>query len=347
MKSLFSPMISLLCLVSILITVVWYHVNSNTRVDPPLPIPQKKSPPKTFNLCKSCKKIIGKIMEDYNKTWHKQQDNSHKFRSQLTRECHGFDKAIITQANTPVGFTIVYGLHERTIQVDSKLFSTFAAEHPFLNRTLDTCSVVGNGGILADSGCGRMIDSAQFVFRCNLPPLENYEKHVGTKTNLVTVNPSILRQKYGSLMNRRRPFVDSLRTYGSSMLLLPAFSLVWNTDLCVRVVYTIEDFGSPVRPVYFNPEYFHNLAAFWQKQGLKSGRLSSGILMVSLALEVCENVHVYGFWPFSNHPYGLYDLTHHYYDDRQADKVHAMPAEFELLMKLHNQGVLKLHLGDC
>ncbi|XP_041637099.1 alpha-2,8-sialyltransferase 8E-like [Cheilinus undulatus] len=316
---------------------------------PPLPVPQKKSAPKTFNLCKECKKVIGKVMQNYSQNWHKQEDNYQKFRSQLRAKCNGFDKAIITQENSPVGSKLVYDWQKKTIKVDPKLFSTFIKEHPFSNRTWETCAVVGNGGILADSGCGRMIDSAQFVFRCNLPPLKNgYERHVGTKTDLVTANPSILREKYASLMDRRRPFVERLRTYSNSLLLLPAFSFGYDAPVCLRVAYTVEDFGCPIRPVYFNPEYIINLHAFWHTQGLQPKRMSTGLMMVSFALEVCENVHVYGFWPFINHPYGFYDLTHHYYDDVKAKKgVHTMPVEFELLMKLHNQGVLKLHLGDC
>uniref|UniRef100_A0A3Q3MIG6 ST8 alpha-N-acetyl-neuraminide alpha-2,8-sialyltransferase 6 n=1 Tax=Labrus bergylta TaxID=56723 RepID=A0A3Q3MIG6_9LABR len=187
--------------------------------------------------------------------------------------------------------------------------------HPFSNKTWDTCSVVGNGGILTDSSCGERIDSAQFVMRCNLPPLGNgYEKHVGVKTDLVTANPSILMEKYESLMKRRRPFVESLHIYGNSLLLFPF---------------------SPIRPVFINPKYFSKLAAFWRVQGLGSAWMSTGLIMTSIALEVCENVHLYGFWPFDNHPYGLYDLTNHYYDDRKAKSVHAMPKEFGLLMQLH------------
>ncbi|XP_041637261.1 alpha-2,8-sialyltransferase 8E-like [Cheilinus undulatus] len=318
-------------------------------VSHPLPTTQKKRAPKTFNLCDDCKKDVEKIMSNYSQNWHKQEDNYQKFRSQLKSKCNGFNKAILSQTNTPVGFKIVYDWEKATLKVDRKLFNTFIKEHPFSNRTWDTCAVVGNGGILADSGCGRMIDSAQFVFRCNLAPLENgYEKHLGTKTDLVTANPSILKQRYASLMDHRHPFVESLRIYGNSLLLLPAFSFLGSTPICMRAIYAVEDHGSPMRPVYLNPEYFISVKSFWRTQGLKSYRPSSGMVMVSLAFEVCENVHVYGFWPFSNHPYGLYDLKHHYYDDRKPDQgIHAMPAEFGLLMKLHNQGVLKLHLGDC
>lgn len=47
-------------------------------------------------------------------------------RSQLSSKCHGFEKAIITQANTAVGSKIVYdGERKRSIQVNPEIFSTF------------------------------------------------------------------------------------------------------------------------------------------------------------------------------------------------------------------------------
>ncbi|XP_005726202.2 alpha-2,8-sialyltransferase 8E-like [Pundamilia nyererei] len=185
--------------------------------------------------------------------------------------------------------------------------------------------------------------------KCNLPPLENgYEKDVGSKTSLVTANPSIIFQKYGALTGRRLPFVESLHKYGNSLLLLPAFSFGRNTAMCQRAAYTIEDFESPIRPVFSNAQYLHSLDQFWSSEGLKERRLSTGFIMVSMALELCENVHLYGFWPFSNHPYDLYTLTNHYYDDVPVKTFfHAMPAEFEHLLQLHTEGVLRLHLGDC
>lgn len=359
LKSFFSLVITLFCLGSLLTTVIWYMVDNNSlrsNVEPQRPHPKKKSAPEPSDPsdpsdpCKGCREVINKVIERYSQTWRKQENNYQQFSSQLSSQCHGLDRAIITQANTPVGSKIVYdGDKKKTLKVTPELFSTFAKEHPFPNKTWDTCAVVGNGGILTNSSCGDIIDSAQFVIRCNLPPLgKRYEKHVGTKTDIVTANPSIFLEKYGALMGRRRPFVESLHSYGKSRLLLPAFSYGHNTPVCMRAVYSIEDFESPIQPIFFNPEYLQSLALFWRSRGLRAVRLSTGIIMASIALEHCANVHLYGFWPFGNHPHGLHALTNHYYDDRQTKtKFHSMPAEFDLLLQLHSQGVLKLHLGDC
>ncbi|KAM9391576.1 alpha-2,8-sialyltransferase 8E-like [Pholidichthys leucotaenia] len=215
-------------------------------------------------------------------------------------------------------------------------------EHPFLNKTWDTCSVVGNGGILANSRCGERIDSAELVFRCNLAPLsKGYEKDVGRKTYLVTMNPSILSHKYGFLMEHRRPFVEKLHSYGNVYLLLPAI------PISMQVLYTLEDFEMPTQVVFFNPTYLQKVNTFWRSHGLKARRVSTGLIMVTIALEVCSNVHIYGFWPFDNHPYSLRTLTHHYYDHVLPKPFHAMPVEFDLLLRLHSQGVLRLHLGEC
>uniref|UniRef100_A0A3B5AVX5 Alpha-2,8-sialyltransferase 8F-like n=1 Tax=Stegastes partitus TaxID=144197 RepID=A0A3B5AVX5_9TELE len=270
-------------------------------------------------------------------------------RSKLSNECFGLEEAIITQTSKRVGSKIVFNGVRKTLQVTPQLSSIFAKKNPFSNKTWDTCAVVGNGGILTNSSCGNVIDSAQFVIRCNLPPVDNgYGKHVGVKTDLVTANPSIFTQNYEALTGRRRPFVKRLHTYGNSLLLLPAFSYTSDTDVSLRAFYTIEESDSPIRPVFLNPEYFQSLLLFWRSQGLYKGQLSTGITMVSLALELCKDVHLYGFWPFSTHPFSFHNLTNHYFDNKQPKFiVHAMPTEFELLLQLHSQGVLRLHLGDC
>uniref|UniRef100_A0A3B3QDQ5 ST8 alpha-N-acetyl-neuraminide alpha-2,8-sialyltransferase 6 n=1 Tax=Paramormyrops kingsleyae TaxID=1676925 RepID=A0A3B3QDQ5_9TELE len=212
-------------------------------------------------------------------------------------------------------------------------------DSPFLNKTFKTCSVVGNGGVLGNSSCGKNIDLAQFVIRCNLGTLNNgYDKHVGKKTNLISFNPSILTEHYGALIDYRRPFVNRLDLYKDALLLLPTFPYQRDTAVSLCAYYTLNDFDSSIRAVLYNPEYLRNLMT----------RLSTGIMMVSLGVEMCDDVQVYGFWPFPVHPNDCRPITNRYYDNRPwKRKFHVMPDEFHQLLRLHNMGVLKLHLGRC
>lgn len=126
-SSFYSPVLSLSCLL-------------HSNVEPQRPSPQKKSAPQPSDPCNGCREVIDKVLERYSKTWKKQEDNYQKIRSQLNSKCHGSDKAIITQANTPVGSKLVYdGEKKRSLQVTPEIFSTFAKVGclSFMNITSD------------------------------------------------------------------------------------------------------------------------------------------------------------------------------------------------------------------
>ncbi|MCI4384929.1 hypothetical protein PGIGA_G00044530 [Pangasianodon gigas] len=293
---------------------------------------------------------IDKLIANYTSKWKKQKKNIESYRSLLGKSCNAISNALVTKGNSPVGKNITYDASNKKLVVTPALFNKFPKENPFKKAPWDSCAVVGNGGILAKSSCGKQIDSATFVIRCNLPPLSNgHERDTGNKTSLVTANPSILFQKYHGLNKHRRPFVEDMQLYGDALLLLPAFSFRRNTAVSLRALYSLQDLSdSGPRAVFFNPAYLKSLAGFWRGQGIRSFRLSTGIMMASLALELCNNVHLYGFWPFGTHPYTRQPLTNHYFDNRPVNKrMHAMPAEFKALLNLHNKGVIHLHLGEC
>ncbi|MBN3289504.1 SIA8A sialyltransferase, partial [Polypterus senegalus] len=215
---------------------------------------------------------------------------------------------------------------------------------PLWNKTLGHCAVVGNGGILRNSSCGEQIDQADFVIRFNLPSL-NYTADVGTKTDLVTANPSIL-SNYDSLSYARKPFMQRMKAYGHAEVLMPAFAYAFCMEPSFRVYFTLQDFNLQ-HVSFFHPEYLSKLHKYWRNKRLTATRLSSGMMLVSVALELCSKVSLYGFWPF---PYDLngQPLIHHYYDNHPVTPgMHSLPLEFFNLLQMHIKGILKLNIGKC
>lgn len=266
----------------------------------------------------------------------------------LHTECNASGMLFVTRENTRLGQNLTYEVQRKATKVvDKMLYNMLPRAAPWgISRVLGRCAVVGNGGILRNSSCGEKINSADFVIRLNLPPM-NYSSDVGVKSSLVTINPSQITQSFMGLCNARKPFVDKAAAYGNAYLAITPFSYVVSTELSFRVFHTMKDMRPQQGVLYFHPDYLLRLAHYWQKHGRTGLRLSSGFMLVSVALELCEKVDIYGFWPF---PTDLTQkpVTHHYYDNVVAKQgVHAMPEEFLMLLHMHSQGVLQLHVGKC
>ncbi|XP_059582572.1 alpha-N-acetylneuraminide alpha-2,8-sialyltransferase, partial [Alligator mississippiensis] len=254
----------------------------------------------------------------------------------------------MTKHNSPMGKNLWFdGEFLYSFTIDNATYSLFPKATPF-QLPLKKCSVVGNGGILKNSGCGRQIDQADFVMRCNLPPLSSeFSKDVGSKTQLVTANPSIIRKRFQNLLWSRKAFVNSVKVYNHSYIYMPAFSMKTGTEPSLRVYYTLEDFGASQTVLFANPNFLRDIGKFWKSKGIHAKRLSTGLFLVSAALGLCEEVTIYGFWPFSVDLHGRF-ISHHYYDNVLPDSgFHAMPEEFLQLWFLHKSGVLRMQLEQC
>ncbi|XP_050180695.1 alpha-2,8-sialyltransferase 8F isoform X3 [Myiozetetes cayanensis] len=284
-----------------------------------------------------------------NCTWVRRQEESTKFRSELASCCDAVHNFIASQNNSPLGSNMSYEVDsKKTILITEDIFKMLPVSSPLSVYPFKTCAVVGNGGILKNSSCGAEIDRSDFVFRCNLPPTTgSISKDVGNKTNLVTVNPSIIAQKYNKLNEKKREFLENIAVYGDAFLLLPAFSFRSNTATSFKVYHTLKEFKATQRAIFFHPTYLKSLAQFWRTKGVKAYRLSSGFMITSAALELCENVKLYGFWPFSKSTEKM-PISHHYYDNQLPKPgFHAMPKEYNQILQLHGKGILKLQFGKC
>ncbi|XP_044513766.1 alpha-2,8-sialyltransferase 8E isoform X3 [Gracilinanus agilis] len=281
--------------------------------------------------------------------WAMNISEANQFKSTLSRCCNAPSFLFTTQKNTPLGTKLKYEVDTSGIyHINQEIFRMFPKDMPYNRSQFKKCAVVGNGGILKNSRCGREIDSADFVFRCNLPPIsEKYTGDVGAKTDVVTVNPSIITERFHKLEKWRRPFYQVLQVYENASVLLPAFYNTRNTDVSIRVKYVLDDFESPQAVYYFHPQYLINVSRYWLNLGVRAKRISTGLILVTAALELCEEVHLFGFWAFPMNPSGLF-ITHHYYDNvKPRPGFHAMPSEIFNFLHLHSRGILRVHTGTC
>ncbi|XP_028811378.1 alpha-N-acetylneuraminide alpha-2,8-sialyltransferase [Denticeps clupeoides] len=295
----------------------------------------------------SDKEIVDEVLRQ-GAAWSKNLTGIGLYRNLITKCCDPKRMFAVTKENSPMGKVLWYdGEFYHSHTVNNETYPLFVQETP-LQLPLKKCSVVGNGGVLKNSGCGRDIDQADFVMRCNLPPLsKEYTEDVGSRTNLVTANPSIIEKRFQSLLWSRKAFVESMKAYGSSYVYMPAFSMKPGTDPSLRAYHALADFSSNQTVLFANPDFLKSVGKFWKAHGVHAKRLSTGLFLVSLALGLCEEVTAYGFWPFS---VGLDEqpVSHHYYDNvLPFSGFHAMPEEFLRLWHLHKSGTLRLRIGRC
>ncbi|KAK7129493.1 hypothetical protein R3I94_017645 [Phoxinus phoxinus] len=284
-------------------------------------------------------------LSDFMSCPHKSNNTERELnRIRLQFCCNATGSIILTKRNTAVNQSIQYETSTtKTFQINESLHSMLPEDIPWSGRRLGRCAVVGSGGILKNSSCGREIDNADFVIRFNLATVNDSD--VGLKTDLITINPSQLH--YKDLEKNPDPLVERVSVYGNATVIISAFSYTFCTSPSIRALNVLQ----PIRPhqpvVFFSSSHLGSLDRFWKGRGLQVVRLSTGFLVISSALELCEDVHVYGFWPFDSDLQGE-PIPYHYYDLITANlRKHKMPEEFVRLLQLHSQGALTLHLQPC
>ncbi|KAG1960532.1 alpha-2,8-sialyltransferase 8F-like [Pimephales promelas] len=301
-----------------------------------------------FSIIKPAKSInferFTQELSDYMSCPYKYNQTERELnRIRLQFCCNATGSFILTKRNTAITQFIQYETSTKTYKMKAELHKMLPEDIPWSGRRLGRCAVVGSGGILKNSSCGREIDNADFVIRFNLAVINDSD--VGLKTDLVTINPSQIR--YKDLEKNPDPLVERVSVYGNATIIIPAFAYKFCTTPSINALKVLQ----PIRPhqpvVFFSPSYLRSLDRFWKGRGLQEDRLSTGFMLISTALELCEHVHVYGFWPFDN---DLQDqpIPYHYYDlSRPSSHRHKMPEEFVRLLQLHSQGALTLHLLPC
>ncbi|XP_078608315.1 alpha-N-acetylneuraminide alpha-2,8-sialyltransferase-like [Branchiostoma floridae x Branchiostoma japonicum] len=291
-------------------------------------------------------------------------------RASLMEEAHSMNNMFATQKNIKRGETIHFAetkkwsLQTETAQIPDIVFGVLPRENSMKPAQFKSCSVVGNGGILADSRCGRQIDSSDFVFRSNFSPVGGeFAGDVGSKTDFITINPSVF-DTYNKLINEedQKRFLNDLAVYGKPLLYTHPFRLYGHAKVSMLAIYALKNAGRIRQVRASHPDFLLSVASFWKGRGLQELRPTTGLLLLAVSLSLCEEVTLYGFWPFSK--YNGQPVNYHYFDrptlgmrefkDKFLEReliehgpYHNFTEEFLFLNRLHDRGVLKLQAVPC
>ncbi|XP_077993779.1 CMP-N-acetylneuraminate-poly-alpha-2,8-sialyltransferase-like [Glandiceps talaboti] len=296
-----------------------------------------------------------------NKTWKWNERNvidvkRHLGRFMDARRSLSITKSEVTIADE-VNFNFIPGNTSLTVTQD--MYSLLPVVSPLRNRYARKCALVGNSGILANSSCGSEIDSADFVIRCNFASINGYERDVGSKLNLLSFNPSILQLKYNLLKNEtdKIKFYNDLqnlrRNQQQVLLWIPAFD--HRVDL-KQSIYPLVHFMNQQRENLTHIQLLlpHSIDrvydGYWQSRGIQGMRLSTGLVLYTLALELCQHVELYGFYPYATDLQGN-KIPYHYDQPKnmtfKPGNMHNFPVEFAYLKRMHENGVSRLRIGQC
>ncbi|XP_006815196.1 alpha-2,8-sialyltransferase 8B-like [Saccoglossus kowalevskii] len=213
------------------------------------------------------------------------------------------------------------------------------------------CAVVGNSGILRNSSCGEDIDSNDFVFRCNIPDVNNYVKDVGTKTNVNIVFQTTMLELYKLSLKQSTndELLERLRFINDSILWYPEnfqSKTVTNVTAKVALSYLNTEFNLSFRfAITAVPLFTHTL-----KRLLKVARPTTGMRAIIAALSLCGHVNVYGFYPYAFDQNGNNVSYHYYGPSRKVNDLntpHNFSTEFQTLQALHEKNILRLVTDKC
>ncbi|XP_047465477.1 alpha-N-acetylgalactosaminide alpha-2,6-sialyltransferase 2 isoform X2 [Mugil cephalus] len=222
------------------------------------------------------------------------------------------------------------------------------------------CAVVGNGGILKDSGKGPEIDGHHYVFRTNGAILKGFEQDVGARTTHYTFSTNTLMnslRSYAGAGYRGPPVSEETRyvflpDHDRDYLLMKAAATRTAVERGPeRYKDPLKYFGEDVsaeKLKMYHPDFIRYLRnRFLRSHALNTKykdiyRPSTGAVMLLAALHTCDQVSAYGFMTPDYKNY-----SDHYYDSSYRPVGffinHDLRMEMNLWQQLNQAGLIRLY----
>ncbi|XP_071963546.1 alpha-2,8-sialyltransferase 8B-like [Antedon mediterranea] len=256
-------------------------------------------------------------------------------RQNISKHIDGKLSLIIYKHNTPAKYMIF----NRNLNKLKKANTTEFLQHH------DTCAIIGNSGILLNSGCGREIDAHDLVVRANCARILGFENDVGKKTSIMAFNQAsmrLLKQRIGGRKIVDRGLLKMFRTFNNTIAWYPLGAGGKETSALKAV-------GMKLGFVNFRIAYSISTPMDLSKELWRLRLPSSGLNMFSAMNYYCDKISLYGFFPFYKDTHGR-PIRHHYYETvkyNYTDSRHSMPQEYVSLTQLNKDGVLRLVTDQC
>jgi hypothetical protein len=210
---------------------------------------------------------------------------------------------------------------------------SFNENFKFLPRNTDNIAIIGNSSSLKNNCHGKTIDKYQYVIRFNRAPTKNYEKFVGTKTNLRVVGTAEFKNIPYDLKNfktsnnpRKDNYVNYIKNLKNTNI------LVITDDKISHLKKNKNKYSHHTNKIYFFNNELNNFIKFKIISRYNIFKkiyyyyycpaLSSGILMTSLLILLKNKPTLFGFeiekkddiynHYFANH-HGKIDKPYHNY----------------------------------
>eukprot|EP00873_Tetraselmis_striata_P037894 jgi/Tetstr1/458158/TSEL_044649.t1 len=184
-----------------------------------------------------------------------------------------------------------------------------------------TCAIVGNSGAMLFDSLGREIDAHDVVLRFNQAPTAGFERHVGARTMVESLNTPFARRLADATSSEGLAGNNTRWLWRNPKTILMLFE-----PSKMREVYVQLREQLPRSEVLMlGPQFIHSamrlheaLRARLQRLGLGSmcgEKPMSGFYAVALALRVCRHVDLYGFDAWADSMANVHRRRYHYFDD--------------------------------